>query len=467
MRRLVPIALFIAIALASLGPIRNYDLFWHLATGRWISEHRALPESDPFAVASDRGPWVNGEWLFEVVLFGIERAAGIAGLSWVRALFIGALFVIAYLLARREAAEHDALLTTALAFAGAMAVIDLRPSGVAALFVLLAIATLCANRLVLYGVLTILWINVHPSALLAPILALMIRPRTWMAPASAAALLVNPHLLEGVLAPLRLLTFVSSGEFVNTEWLPSAPTRFPLLYVSLIVAVVAYAAAPDRRMHLWRWLPALLLAYLAVRHVRNQPLWFAAFPLLVAPAIRKVPRAAAYAAALVLIAWVGIRGDHHLGVSPSRFPIEAVARLQSTGLRGNIYNPDQFGGFLIWSFYPERRALTDGRNELYRTFIPEYAQARRDQRAWRALLRKYRIDLAVDEYRPPLEVLNAATRQTMQMPASLAYWPRKDWALIGYDGAAMVFARRAAFPRERIEQFELRGVVPDAEKIPR
>ena len=52
-----------------------------------------------------------------------------------------------------------------------------------------------------------------------------------------------------------------------------------------------------------------------------------------------------------------------------------MARLRASGLHGRIYNPDQFGGYLIWSFYPERRVLTDGRNELHRTYIAEFAGA--------------------------------------------------------------------------------------------
>jgi hypothetical protein len=212
------------------------------------------------------------------------------------------------------------------------------------------------------------------------------------------------------------------------------------------------------------WRVALFagFAFLALRHVRNQGLFYAAFPLLMPRfAMRRV---LAYTGAAVAILLVAFTADHRLGVAPERFPVRAIARLHETRLAGNIYNPDQFGGLLIWSFYPQRRALTDGRNELYRTYIEEYARARSDQRAWRALLMKYRIDLAVDEYRPPLQVINAVTRAKTSMPASLAYWPRRDWALIGYDDAAMVFARRAAFGPEELSRWELRGVVPDGQR---
>lgn len=458
MKRAVVVALFIAIALASIGPIRNYDLFWHLATGRWIAEHRALPRTDPFALASDRGPWINGEWLFELVLYAVESVAGVDGLSYVRALLFGALFALLFLFAARRSVPAAALLLTALAFAGAVVTLDLRPATLAAFFVMIAVAIARTNKWLIYALLIAVWINVHPSAVLAPVIALLVARRWPITLAGVAALFLNPFGVQGVLAPLELTLFATSGAFVNAEWLPSAPLVFPLLYLTIVVAAAAFVMKHDD----WGAIAlALLFAILAVRHIRNQPLWFAAFPLLVEVRWRRAPQLA-YLASAALVAFGAVRAEHGLGVSPARFPLEAVARLHATGLRGNFYNPDQFGGFLIWSFYPERRTLTDGRNELYHQFIPEYAVARRDQRAWRALLRKYRIDLAVDEYRPPLDVLDAVSRQHTRMPASLAYWPRSQWALIGYDRAAMVFARRAAFPGEQVDRWEIRGVVPDA-----
>ena len=208
----------------------------------------------------------------------------------------------------------------------------------------------------------------------------------------------------------------------------------------------------------------LVLALLAIRHVRNQGLYFVALPLLVTPfVVRPLARRSqlVVGSAAVLLVAASFVHDRHRGVDPMRFPVRAVARLRESGLRGNIYNADQFGGYLIWSFYPERRALTDGRNELHRTYIAEYLHARLDGRAWKSLLRKYAIDLAVDEYRVAMPVVDVTTRRTTVMPASLVYWPRKEWALIAYDDAAMVFARRAAFPKEVLERWELRGVVPD------
>lgn len=476
--RWIVLALFVGIAIGATGPIRNYDLFWHLATGRWIVEHRALPQTDPFAVASDRTDWINGEWLFEIGAYAVERAAGIEAFSWLRGLFAATLFTLVWLVARREAGEDGALLLTVIAFAGAIRTLDMRPSGLAALFVVLA---LVVRGPLGHALLAVVWVNVHPSALLAPLIAAVReggarwparegrQPSSRVPPflASAAGLLVNPHGLKGVAAPLRLMSWAGSGAFVNAEWLPSAPRTFPLLYLCIGIAALILFAVRAPRENWWRMLLVAGLAILAVRHLRNQALFFAALPIVVAPALRVVPipRRVATAAAGVALALLALFADHRLGVAAERFPLDAVARLKETRLAGNIYDPDQFGGFLIWSFYPVRRTLTDGRNELFRSFIPEYARARGDERAWRSLLERYRIDLAVDEYREPLTVIDAVTRKTSLLPASLAYWPRSDWALLAADDVAMVFARRRAFPPEVIARWELKGPAPDGPKV--
>ncbi len=466
-------ALFVVLTLAAVAPIRSYDSFWHLATGRWIVEHRALPLQDPFTLASDRSAWINGQWLFQVVLYAVHEATGLSGISWARALFVALLFTVAFSAARRGRDWGQPLLVTALGFAGAAVFLDVRPSSAAAFFVVVSIALIeriraasgrDRNLLVAgYVILSIAWINVHPSALLAPILGALALTGPLLPLASAVALLVNPFGVKGVVAPLQLMSFVQSGEFVNAEWLPSLPIQFPLLYVTIALGAALFAVDRARRDHVWRALILVALAYLAIRHVRNQPLFFCALPLLLAPFHRReIPRLVHAIVAVAAIGSVALMTKHSPGVDASRFPVNATSRLLASGLRGNVYNPDQFGGFLIWSFYPDRRVLTDGRNELYHAYIPEYAASRNDGRKWNALLDRYGVDLAVDEYRPPLPVVNALTGERVRMAASLAHFPRTRWALIAYDEAGMIFARRAAFPEAKLAQWEILNVVPDA-----
>lgn len=477
------------IFIASLNTIRSYDYFWHLATGRWIVEQRALPLTDPFSVGSDPIEWINGEWLFQIVLYLLYRLAGHEGVSLLRALLLAAGFGAIYHRASRIVAPGIAAFLTAIGWLGALHRLNARPETPATFLLVLFVAVLFfmkgRRRLVAATLVTILWFNIHPSALLAPILAgihqgcelllagfrenrKQLTARALLILGPLLGLLVTPHGLKGVLAPLRLIGYASEGSFTNIEWVSSDPRLFPLLYLA-VLSIVLLSLAPFREMR--QKLPfgmiGLFLGILAIRYVRNQGLFFAAFPLIGAGLIRSdIPRrwnlvfagasAAVVATVLAGQPWTDIGIDHSL------FPIAATEQLKRSGFHGNIYNPDQFGGFLIWSFYPERRVVTDGRNELHRTWIPAYAQARVDSRAWNRLLQRYGLSLAVDEYRGALvPVVDTRTGRTVAQAASRTYFPRSRWALIAFDDAGLVFARRDAYPSEVIARLEYHHLVPD------
>ncbi|MGA7613898.1 MAG: hypothetical protein WBX15_01850 [Thermoanaerobaculia bacterium] len=511
--------LFALVAIGSVVRIYSYDYFWHLATGEWILQHRALPLHDPFSIASERIPWVNGEWLFQVVLFSLYRLVGHAGISIARALFTGFLFAMLFRWSARHTSIPVALLLTIVGWYGADARLGFRPEIVATLFLAMAVHLVTAElpesrrsrtlRIAAWGGLVVLWINIHPSALLAPLLAAAAfvgegvrggskavvpdesgtgeaNPTSsrlarlgWtagMAVVSAMALLVNPWGAGAILAPLRLAQMVRSGLFVNLEWLPSLPGRFPLLYLTAAIGLALFIGTRSLRPHAPRLLIFLFLSLLAFRFVRNQGYYYAALPLLLAPLISlhlpfreerrlKFHRAILAAAGLI---WLMVMMAHlpwRAGVDRERFPVRAVNRLEALDLRGNIYNPDQFGGYLIFRFYPQRRVLVDGRNELFAGFLRFYERARLDSRLWQELLRRYDIRIAVDEYRPPIEVRDAVTGEKRLLPASRVYFPRRKWALIAFDDAAMVFVRRDSAPKQLLDRIEYRVLVPDAEDL--
>jgi hypothetical protein len=60
-----------------------------------------------------------------------------------------------------------------------------------------------------------------------------------------------------------------------------------------------------------------------------------------------------------------------------------------------------------------------------------------------------------------MQVIDGITAAKRLLPASLVRYRRHDWALIAFDDAAMVFARRNAFPPAQLAAFEYRYLVPD------
>src|SRR5207244_2171450 len=96
-KRIATAALFLLVAIAAVAPIRSYDYFWHLAAGRWIVDHHAVPATDPLAVASVKTPWINGEWLYQVVLYATH--VNDQATSLLNALLIAAIFTCGFVLA--------------------------------------------------------------------------------------------------------------------------------------------------------------------------------------------------------------------------------------------------------------------------------------------------------------------------------------------------------------------------------
>src|ERR1700680_2866732 len=69
------------------------DLWWHLRTGQLILENHAVFHADPYSFTRLGQPWVNHEWLSEVLLFGLYRVAGFGGLTVAFAVVISATFL--------------------------------------------------------------------------------------------------------------------------------------------------------------------------------------------------------------------------------------------------------------------------------------------------------------------------------------------------------------------------------------
>jgi len=61
------------------------DLWGHLFFGRLILTARAVPSVDPYAYTTAGHPWINHEWLSQVLLAAVYQFAGSPGLccsSW-------------------------------------------------------------------------------------------------------------------------------------------------------------------------------------------------------------------------------------------------------------------------------------------------------------------------------------------------------------------------------------------------
>ena len=159
--------LVLVTASASLTKIWNFDVFWHLASGQWMLEHRQVLRTDPFSSeATDE--WVNIHWLFQVLVASLHAVGGFAILSVFKCA-VSVATMTAFAVALRKRIPPGWLIFSGLAMLAVLAErIRLRPELLTCLFV--TITVLLVERVRLGGSpkclwflvpIVLVWVNMH------------------------------------------------------------------------------------------------------------------------------------------------------------------------------------------------------------------------------------------------------------------------------------------------------------------
>lgn len=175
------------IALFCLFPLRNNDLWWHLAAGRWMVANHAFPGNDPFSFTHFKAPWIDNEWLSEIVFYGVWIAGGNSALLVFRAFLFFALLMVLKTFFSQARTPSSFLPAAASGVALSYGWWELRPS----VFSILGMIGLCCllermrRRKVspyLIPLLFVFWCNLHPGFLLGILLLVGTVVLLWMEP---------------------------------------------------------------------------------------------------------------------------------------------------------------------------------------------------------------------------------------------------------------------------------------------
>ena len=77
--------------------VTDPDVWWHLRTGQLIVQTRAVFHTDPYSFTRFGQPWVDHEWLSQILIFGLYRLAGWGGLIVGFGAVIAAAFFVVFL----------------------------------------------------------------------------------------------------------------------------------------------------------------------------------------------------------------------------------------------------------------------------------------------------------------------------------------------------------------------------------
>ncbi len=475
----IPLLLFTFII--SICHIRTLDLWWHLKTGEWIIQNRAIPHQDVFSYTAAGKPWISHEWLFGLIAFGTYRLGGEAGIILGKALLVTLLMGLGAGLAKiRRVRPGIAVLLLAAAYAASRMRLFERPE----LFSLaLALAFLLFYEksnsrpaaLAALPALQLLWVNLHGgTALLGWVLAgTLLFDRIWTLKQASGRLsnieagrlfphlaafsgvllvsFLNPHghkaLFYGL---LRTESPLDNKEFQSLARMILGGVDLSIVIFILFAVILALTLTLNpKRARLYEWFLFPFLLVLTVVFFRFRPLFlFLLAPslaclLLELPCIRKIRNWCFVASAMLLlgrVAQMESRTSYYqfgIGIHSGLFDEKAIRFIRDTGIQGNMFNSYGNGGYLIWRLGPDRKVFIDGREDVYLGpgVLHEYVHAFDSRRNWHNLVGKYGIDYAVLSYpeSPPIKAEDSLD--------SLAF-PRSEWALVYYDDWITIYIRR-------------------------
>lgn len=499
----------------ALFPVSSYDVWWHLAAGRWIVAHRAVPRADPFSFTAAGHEWIDHEWLFQLAAYGAHGLAGVGGLITLRVVVAVAVALLLMQFVRREAgltAPAAALLLLPWLLVARVRLL-VRPELATLLLAAIVLTTLLRRRdhpagwreLWWLPLLFVPWANLHAGAilgllLLAAVLAgelgqraveglrppasprpPVVRPGPLLGTlaAATACCLVNPFGARVLSVPFELTALVRDGPYHNAEWRPLAwPEDW--LAMALMAVALAVVAIRWRRLQWAAVAPLVLVAALAIQHARSVGVFAVVAPLALAriwgvdedaPAPLAGLRPAVAITALAAVAGGLLLGGYQfrpgLGVDRLQVPVAAADFLDRRLPPGNMLNTYKFGGYLTWRLWPRARVFMDGRNEVFVDLARRLKRAKGDSREWRRLLGDYDIGYAVLAYSDePLKVrLMTAAGQPGELllrPYTVQQFPRSRWALVHFDDTALVMVRRSPESAALVTEEEYRDLYPES-----
>ena len=297
------LTLLVAALMLCFDGTRDGDLYMQLASGRYISAH-GLASADPFRTIAHGEPWLNQQWLCELLAYQLFRLVGVTGLTVAYAVLLAAPLAPLLWLCRRKGVWMMIALTI-LYCPGLWVIVHPRAAGFSLLGFSLLVALIALAwmqrepdpsparlrwAMVAAVAMFAVWANLHGGfvaglLLIAVVVFGLVLERRRGGPHAVDARRVALLAATGVLAACTMFVATPLGDelfsylasfgnsaisLVASEWRPATQSPLAVLYLAVAGAFV-----------LWLWLarrgsralsPALVAVVffaLAVLSLRN------------------------------------------------------------------------------------------------------------------------------------------------------------------------------------------------------
>jgi hypothetical protein len=157
---------------------------------------------------------------------------------------------------------------------------------------------------------------------------------------------------------------------------------------------------------------------------------------------------------IILIVIMVFTGRLQYEFNKKKLPVDAVQFLLKEKLKGNMFNNDEFGDYIIYAAWPEYKVFFDGRSDMYGEKIGnEYLKITQIKSGWEDVLKKYDVNWIIFHTKWSL---------------SSVLIEKRDWKLIYSDKVANIFVRNIPENQPLIDKYpDVKPVVveDDEEKI--
>jgi len=127
-----------------------------------------------------------------------------------------------------------------------------------------------------------------------------------------------------------------------------------------------------------------------------------------------------------------------LEMGENRYPSGAVAFIQKNRISGNMFNPYNWGGYLVWRLYPDYRVFIYGRslNETAFFHYNQILKAEKGNKAsmplWKRLLNAYNVNFILT---------NTVSSSGNIIPLADMLYMSDEWKLVYLDGKSIIFLK--------------------------
>lgn len=462
------------IFLFSLRKISDCDIWWHLALGKQISSYGALPDRDIYTIAAGDARFPSSEWLFEYIVYQIDRSMGVSGLVIFQAILATIPFGLLLMIACRDGLPvWISGLFLLINYVCISERLLLRPhliSFIGISFILVLIQKLNHQKSIsiiswiLIGFVFIAWVNCHPGVVYGILMVCMYllmkiifkslrRDDVVLGVLVLLSSLMNP---EGVRFIQYALIHVNVfSNYGVTEFMPPNWQQFPCFYV--IVALFSVSCMFGiSKLNVWQFIVAGVLCLLSFHTSRSIPEFTILAYSLIVPVIsscmEKFPQLKWFRTTLQLLisaATLTLGGywihahilDFGLKTDQRTVPAAAVRFLSKHSIVNQIYNSMEFGGYIEYQIGPETKVFFDGRNLI---FFDIWDRIKRSSFSdFQSILDEYQIECALVSY----------PRGTLKM--SHYFIESNRWQLIFWDDVSMIFLKKTPENSKWLERFAL------------